>query len=286
MSITRKITYINDDGDKADFFDNVYFQFTELKGIDDMSINLTTSQGFQQDGTTLDFSQLDERDMTLKFILKGLTHEEFVRKREEANRLFRPNCQGTLYYNDGLHDVQIRCIPSASMKADMTATMTMTEASVDLLAPNPFFWDREEHCLTLATWEGGFKLPTKVPFKLRHRGTMNRGIENDGHVPIPFRCTFKGPATSPAIKDRASGFFIKLNQNLQADDVLIIDTDYAKKSVQIMRDGHLYNAYNFIDLESDFFYLDTGFNPFEYHNGRADETNEVCIYWRRAYGGL
>lgn len=286
MSVTRKITYINDDGDKIDFYDNLYFQFTSLEGIDNMDINISTSQGYQQDGTTLDFSQLDEREMVLKFTLKGSTHAEFLQKRELANRLFRPNLEGTLYYNDGLHDVQIRCIPAASMKADMSATMIMTEASIELLAPNPFFWDREEHCLTLTTWEGGFKLPTKVPFSLRHRGSKNRGINNDGHVPIPFRCTFKGPATRPQIRDRASGFFIKLNQDLQDDDILIIDTDYSKKSVQIQRGGRLYNAYNYIDLDSDFFYLDTGYNPFEYINADDDQINEVSIYWRRAYGGL
>ena len=286
MSITRKITYINDDGDAVDFFDNMYFQFTSLEGIDNLGINLTTSQGYQQDGTTLDFSQLDEREMVLKFTLKGSNHAEFVQKRELANRLFRPNCEGTLYYNDGLHDVKIRCIPSASLKADMSATMTMTEASVELLAPNPFFWDREEHVLTLATWEGGFQLPTKTPFSLRHRGTKNRGILNDGHVPIPFRVTFKGPATKPLIRDRASGFYIKINQDLEEDDVLIIDTDYSKKSVQIQKNGRVYNAYNYIDLNSDFFYLDTGYNPFEYSNGREDEISEVSIYWRRAYGGL
>lgn len=284
------ISYTNDNGDSIKLYDNPRALFSTLEGQDVMKLTDTTSTGYRQDGTTLNYSVFDEREMTLTFIIKGRTHEEFLKARDLANKAFRPRCEGYLYYNDGLHDVYIRCHPTSTVKADKTGYMTMTTATVELIANDPLFYDRQNSMTELASWEGGFNLKTSMDhitkFKLRHRGAAVKNIYNDGHVEVPFELQYKGPAEKPALINVKTAEYIRINQTLNSNQTLIVNTNYNDKTVEIETNGVKVNAYNYLDLGSTFFYLGVGDNMLHYTNDNTQQVNQVNVIYRRAYGGI
>lgn len=309
------VSYINDNGDKLDLTYDYHTQYTSLTGIDGIDVEQTTSKGYRQDGTTLEYISVPERDMTLKFIVMGESHDDFMKTRDKVNKAFRPKMGGRLFYNDGVHDVYIDCHASKTPKIPMDKKISITSCTVELVANDPYFYDREEQIVDFSTWEKGFSLPlnpedydrqvhqwngstleqTGTPnpnadapgFMLRRRGAARKNIYNDGHVAVPFTCRFKGPATQPTIRSARTGEFLRMNTTLTASQTLVITTYFSDKSVKIEENGVMTDAYNKINELSTFFWLQIGDNPLWYANADSDQVvNEVMISYRRAYGGI
>lgn len=263
---------------------NIFFD--KLEGVGKVTVTDTATTGYRQDGSTLNYSQIDPREMTLNFYVRSKNNIEFLRKRDEVMAAFRPKTEGTLSYNDGIRDVAIRCHATSTPEIDKNKKIRMASGTVSLLANDPLFWDTKSQMLEITTWTGGFRLKTAWPFSLRTRTAPTKHILNDGHVVVPIEVRFKGPATNPMIRNMKTGDYIRLNQTLTSAQTLIINTDYNKKSVEIEEGGVLTNAYNYINLSSTFFYLAIGDNPIKYTSNDANQVNEVNVIYRRAYGGI
>ncbi|MFC6038432.1 hypothetical protein ACFPYN_03085 [Paenisporosarcina macmurdoensis] len=97
--------------------------------------------------------------------------------------------------------------------------------------------------------------------------------------------TFEGPATSPIrIENETTGEFIEVSQSLLAGEKLWISTEFGKKRVdRIAVDGTRTNAFNYINLASTFFQLESGNNLLTYSTGEDFEKAPVTIKFYPRY---
>lgn len=282
----RKITYENDVGDRISFFNNSKVVLSGLQGLGGLEVIDTKGSGYRQDGTSLSYSQLGERQITVDFYIKGNTRMDFLKQRDMVNKSFRPKIEGTIYYNDGYFDVMARCHPIVLPEIENNRVTKIGKGIVELLANDPVFYDRKPTLVEMTSWEGGFYLPGKLPFELKKRSAPIKNIFNSGHIETSIEVKFQGPAIKPMIRNLATGEFIRINQIIEGDETLIINTNYSNKTVEIEKNGKRTNAYNYIDLSSSFFYLAVGDNPMRYSSENINQINRVTVVYRNAYGGL
>ena len=97
---------------------------------------------------------------------------------------------------------------------------------------------------------------------------------------------FHGPAVNPKITNLSTGESIRIKRELTTDDVLYISTAFGKKKVEIIRNDTRTDAFDYIDLASQFFSLQVGDNVIEYASENGLDPQNVEIRYRNRYIGV
>jgi hypothetical protein len=110
---------------------------------------------------------------------------------------------------------------------------------------------------------------------------------NKGDVITPIRIEFYGPASNPSIINETINEFIKVNKELEEDEILIVDTSFGNKKVMIQKgDKTIENAFGYIDLDSSFWQLAVGKNIIRYTSDDDSEKARVKISYKNRYIGV
>ncbi|SES02576.1 phage distal tail protein [Salipaludibacillus aurantiacus] len=152
---------------------------------------------------------------------------------------------------------------------------------------NPYWQSLEVVAEPLSAFVPKFQFPFSFPVKFGERGS-EANLYNDGHVPCPIEIEFNGPAVNPMVTNRATGEFLRVTQELNEGDKLLINTAEGRdRQIIIQRqNGDTENAWHYIDIwDSTLFYLDIGENVIEY-DATAGGTALVNISFRKLYVGV
>lgn len=252
----------------------------EVVGLDGLTNNIYTSKSPNQDGITIDNTDLQDRPVSLVGKIITTDKEEMQRCRNELLKVFNPKFGGVLKYKDLYINCEVDIAPVFSY-----TSYNILEWIIELVAPNPYL-ESLQLGEEISTWIGGLKFKFSLPFKLKQRGPTKKNIYNDGHVDTPIEIFFKGPAVNPSILNQTTGDFIKVNRALTSDDTLIINTEFGNKTVEIERNGIRTNAFNYIDLDSTFFCLRVGDNLIEYTTENDLTPQSVEIRYKNRYVGI
>lgn len=253
----------------------------EIVGLDGLTNNIYTSKSPNQDGITIDNTDLQERSISLVGKIITTDKEEMQRRRNELLKVFNPKFGGVIKYKDLYINCEVDTAPVFKY-----ISYNILEWAIELIAPNPYLQTLELG-EEINTWIGGLKFKFSLPFKLKQRGPSMKNIYNDGHVDTPVKIYFKGPAVNPIIYNRTTGEFIRVIRELGTDDTLIINTEFGNKTVEIdVRGGNITNAFHYIDLDSTFFNLQVGDNLIEYTTENDLIPQGVEIRYRERYTGI
>lgn len=199
---------------------------------------------------------------------------------------------GTLKYE---YDGGIKCIacvpdglpvvPSAVQNSS-SRTASSQLATINLVAPIPFWTDELSVSNPMSAFIGKFILPFHLPAVIGVQGSKQI-FTNLGDVPTPVTILFKGPATNPVVTNLTTGEFIKINRTLADGDTLTVNTAFGNKRVEITdSEGNVTNAFNWIDQASTFWNLEVGDNEIEYSADSGQENAIVSITWQNLYVGI
>lgn len=252
----------------------------EVIGLDGLTNNIYTSKSPNQDGITIDNTDLQDRSISIKGKIITTDKEEMQRCRNELLKVFNPKFGGVINYKSLYINCEVDTAPVFSY-----TSYNILEWIIELVAPNPYL-ESLQLGEEISTWIGGLKFKFSLPFKLKQRGPTKKNIYNDGHVDTPIEIFFKGPAVNPSILNQTTGDFIKVNRALTSDDTLIINTEFGNKTVEIERNGIRANAFNYIDLDSTFFSLRVGDNLIEYTTENDLTPQSVEIRYKNRYVGI
>lgn len=256
-----------------------------IEGLSENYNSFITYKGAKQDGETYDRTELEKKQITITFNIVTTSLSEYMSIRDNLIRVFNPKLgPGILHYSYNGIERAIRCVPDGTPSLPIESRKNFTKGSVILVAFNPFLTDYYETAEKISTWTGGLKFKFSLPFSLKSRGATKVNIVNKGHVETPVEIIFKGPAENPKVMNLTTGEFIKVNRTLDSDDTLIINTEYGKKSVIIETNGVKSNAFNYIDLDSEFFNLQVGDNLIEYKVDSLTPTGVEIRYKNRYLG--
>ncbi|MEG1256903.1 phage tail domain-containing protein [Clostridium sp.] len=256
-----------------------------------VSATFNKVKGIGQYGSSLSSSTIEERPIEIKAII--LSDDIMERNTIKRNLDDVLNPLDTIiikYNNDGLRK-QIECSPEASplYSTDYkTNNKNALAFTVSFECFNPFWMDQEETVLNVETWEGGFEFEfelSSLGIEFARKGPNEIEINNYGNVEAPLEVFFKGPALNPSITLNY-GKFIKVDRNLEDDEILYINTSFDNKAVQVMRGDIEEQAYHYINIDTKFFNLDPGKNLISYATDGDFLPQSVVIKYKYHYFSL
>jgi phage-related protein len=279
-----EITFTNSKGVSIKLGINPPFILQKVTGLGDVDASIQTQKAPFQDGSTMIDALLSERPISIELTIMN---DDISIKRQELSSVFNPKLgEGTLRINYGSMVKEISAVPEHVPKypsGSDSRGVNYQSVLIDLLCPNPFLKDINETNEPLTAWLGKFEFPFEFPVEFGERANRVT-IENDGDVPTPVLIQFTGPATNPSVINETTGESIKVNRVLSPTDVLEVNTAFGNKTVEIVsNDGTRTNVFNYIDLVSEFFQLQTGENEISFSSDDAASSGSVKISYKKRY---
>ncbi len=278
-SITLE-SYINSTGVLVTYFNpgNISAKFNKVKGIG-------------QYGSSLLSTSIEERPVEIKAIILSNDIMERNTIKKNIDDVLNPLDQVIIKYNNNGISKQIEgsCDESPLYSTDYkTNNKSALAFTVNFECFNPFWMDQEDTVVNVETWEGGFEFEFELPslgIEFARKGPNEIEINNYGNVEAPLEVFFKGPALNPSITLN-DGKFIKVDRNLEDDEILYINTSFDNKAVQVMRGDIEEQAYHYINIDTKFFNLDPGKNLISYATDGDFLPQSVVIKYKCHYFSL
>lgn len=288
----RKITYKNTVTQEEITFDSTPFIYSSITGVDGLNNTLYKTNGSCQDGSTIVGQRLEDRDMALSIMVESHSEAEIQNNRIKLLQLFNPKHTGILTHERGgiIRTIEVKVVvaPRFTMNGVYSENMV-----VILEAADPYWTDEESTSTAIAYWQGGFEFILEIPEdKGIEFGTRNEelimDIENKGDVATGVIIEFKalGTVVNPSLLNVITREFVKINRTMKAGEIITVDTRFNKKSVKSYYQGETENIFNYIDIDSTFFWLEVGSNFLKYNADANIDNLEVEIKFNNNYVGV
>ena len=281
------VKFVRDDG-AAFIIDNKTWKIPSdgLIGFDSVNVDYKTEKKAVGDGSFEQGITVTEKDRTIKAILTNRNLNKLMRDVVQrffgVKRKFKVivNYDGNSKYCEGR--VIAFALPTENI-------YDLLELKVTILSTQPYLLSIDEFGQNIAEIQprfgmpyvslvgegflfGVFKFAKKVP------------LFNDGDVETFLKVVFvaKGTVKNPEIiKDDC---FIKINDTLQNEDVVIIDL--VKEPPVVEKNGK--SIIGKLDRNSDLekMKLNVGENIIQYNALAGSDNMEVIIYYNKRYGGM
>ena len=284
MPTLDEITFLFERDRRSLLLDDREYGVLDYTGLEATDYELVTEENINYIGEKLKRKKLLSRPITVAFDYLGPDSLK-SQKRQELISFFSPLSSGKLTVNYLGEERSIQYEVSA-FSASSRSVYEALSCLVELDCMDPAFLDLLQTGESIATWINGWKWKFKLPFKLKQKGEPQKNVINSGDMETPVEIYFHGPAANPKITNLSTGEFIRIKQELTSDDTLYINTAFGQKKVEIIRDGVREDAFDYIDLDSQFFMLQPGDNVIEYASDNGIDPQSVELYYYNRYFGV
>lgn len=280
----RTLTFENSRGESITFDTSLFF-IDSLTGIGEVDADLQSQKSPYQDGVTEIDTILDPRYIDLEGEIIEPNLKRARDYRYKMNRVCNPklgigkitlNLYGDIKIIYGRLDGGI-VFPEQGQDFYQKFMITWE-------CPSPYW--QSPKITEEPAFEPRFRFPFSGPFIMGIQRDQ-RIINNDGDAPAPLQIEFLGPAVNPKIVNNTTGEYIKVNQTLEENERMLIDTTDGNKSVFFVdEDGNERDVFNWIDLGSTFFDLIVGENDITYTADSDIQGTIVNIKYNKNYVGV
>lgn len=282
--MTEEIVFIFRSNGKTLSIDEPEYDILNYEGLEATDYELEEQTNINGIGATKKRMKLLPRPISLEFDYVG-REENKSRIRQELISFFSPFRGGELTANYLGVERKIKYEVTGFFVNSKLLTEPLS-CLLELSCMDPMFNDILQSSEQISTWVGGWKWKFKLPFRMKQRGEPRKNIINEGHVETSVEIEFHGPAVNPQIFNLTTGEFIRIERELTSDDILYINTAFGEKKVEIIRDGSREDAFDYLDLDSQFFSLQVGDNVIEYQSENGLAPQSVQIYYYNRYIGV
>ena len=284
----RRLTYENARGEEVEFYLSPLL-IESLEGIGEVGADIQSQTAPFQDGDTFIDAQLEPRFIDLSGKILERNKVKIREHRQQIINVCNPKKGlGKLTLELDGSTQFIYAIPETVPTFPERSMDVWQDFEIDWFCPNPYWRSPNETTKPLVAYTGGFTLPFTLPFTLGTLGSKTK-IYNDGDVPTPVRIEIQGPTTNPQLFNRTTGTHLRINRTINADEVMYINTEQGRQSIEVEgRDGTT-SAFGFIDHDStplSDFLLELGENEIEHVADAGNRHAEVIIRWNSLYAGV
>ncbi|MGX2958049.1 phage tail family protein [Peribacillus sp. JNUCC 23] len=266
-------------------FDGPPYYLQKVEGLGDVGANIQTQRTLFQDGSTYANSFLEERTISLDFLIDG-EQEGISAARIKISKALNPKLGlGTLRYENDYVVREIMAVAnSLPFFPDSQRTEQFQKGSVDFICPNPYFNKAEIEKTEIALWEPHFEFELEIPEDGVEMGVRSPSlivnVLNDGHVDTGMIIKFRalGTVINPSLVNVNTGRSFKLNKVMTAGEIITVNTNKGKKRIESTLNGVTSNIFNTIIFGSTFLQLSVGDNLFRYDADENLDFLEVDIY--------
>lgn len=268
----------------------IYPPYLLTKFEESTDVQIYSSKGMLQQGTSYINNTLDIKDITLEFVVRAETQEELLNYQRIINKTFNPTLgEGTLCYKDISKEWIINCVVN-KLPVYQRLNDVNYKCLISLTASIPFWREIVEHKANIAMWQGAFHFPLIIPEGQGiHMGVRQPSlivnIENIGDVESGMIIEFKalGTLKKPSLFNVNTREMIKINTDMVAGEIIRINTNIGNKKVTRILDNAEIDFVHKIDLDSTFLKLEVGDNLFRYDAEENINNLEVNIYYNPNY---
>lgn len=290
----EKLIYTNERGETIEFsagspyFVNVA---NDVTGISDIRNTLYTSSSMGQHGETYIGQKIEARDIDIKGSINKRDKDRVLELRRKAQKILNPELNATLtyVYKDFARviDCKIDNAPVFSRKK------VFNDFVIQLSCPSPFWREMQEDKADIASWIATFEFELEIPqdagieFGYREPNVIV-DVYNEGDIATGMRIEFRATGTlrNPILLNVDTGEYIQVNAQLEAGDVVTVNTEYGSKGAILQRGGSTADYFRYIDVDSTFMQLAIGDNIFRYDAESGIDALEVTIYHSNKYLGV
>jgi hypothetical protein len=286
----RVIKCTNDEGHTTVFTERGFTPFLLMKaeGIYTLKNKLYTEDNSNVDGATYLGQSTQKRSITLQ--LKGLYDHDT--NRDLLYSLFKSDVPGTMTVIDGSHTRKCTYYVEGITS---TAKPGPRIYKVNLVCPDPFFYDPYDVQVKMADWVGAFEFPHE--FKMEEIGyrllTRMRNVKNDtgeDGVGISIKIECMGNVVTPTITHVQKREHITVGYegkplNMVFGDVLEIITETNNKHVYFTHNGVKEEINHYLTEDSEFFQLGKGNNNIGYSAVNGVSNMIITITYKLRYAG-
>jgi hypothetical protein len=282
--------------------DGIYIKTITGLGPVTAKVNTTDVAGY--DGSIFNTSQLEERDINIKFGIAEVYSGSTESARQKLYEMFTPKRPVTLtFLTDNRHafcEGYVRICDPDIFSKDVSLMAT-------IVCPDPAFYDANGTGVQITTFyglESAFEFPfsnESLTDNLIEFGVMRRNTSGNIHYvgEMETGCvitihalgdvgtiTIYNTQTKEKMILDADKLEALTGSPLKYSDTIIINTNRNKKSVRLLRDGVYTNVLNIIARNSDWFKIVQGDNLFAYTASEGLYNVQFKIENKIAYGGI
>lgn len=237
-NLSKTFRYVNELGGEIIFEPDYGFIINKPVGIDAVSVSLSTAQGINQVGASVQSKNIQPRPVTVSGKFMGPFQAE---NKDKLVSVIRPDLKGRFYANDYFLDVSVTESPAAEPVPEF-ARFTFS-----LLAPYPYWQHDESISTSLSGVEYKFKLPCNFsrPYRFGEKvESQFINITNRGQLPVPFKAVFlaKTECENPKLTNARTGEYILVKKPMAAGEKITVDITHEKTFVTSSIDGDIRGA--------------------------------------------
>jgi hypothetical protein len=254
------------------------------------SANWVATESWNQHGNTPINALMQPYEGELIFIIRTgyLQPEQIAEERRKITNICNPlnkTVKMTVTLNDGSVFNRDITFTSAPVFPVGFENRNKDWQKVQLLysANNPFWYAETEIIESFQGVEPLFTFPFTMspttPIIFGNIIPSNVAV-NEGQVDAPVLIEIKGACVNPRIENETTGEFIAFKDLvMNADDVLVIDTTFGQKRVELNK----VNVFNKLDFASTFFNLQIGENAIDFTDETGSTETTIHFIYKNLY---
>jgi len=282
---TYYITFTNAD-DEEFTIEPPNYLLLGFEGFEQPPTDIQMSKAPYQDGKTFVDDIFEERVITLEFAIYGDTQQEVFDRRLTVNQKFSSRLgTGTLTFQQVDGATYAIDVITKSINFAKSTKKSYNIAVIELIAPNPFWYNPTQWESIMVGFSGGFSFPFSFDVSFGTVGT-EKEIVNLGNVETPVMIYLYGEVVNPVITNSTTDEEITIAQTVSDGDILVINTAFGEKSSMLLSSGVYSNAFEYVDPDSTFWKLEPGSNTISYSVTSEGENAQCIVYYYHRYSGV
>ena len=248
---TQRLIYTNENGESVEFSPFSIFATnvaTDVVGLGDVKAQINTVNTIGQDGSTWVSTVIQNRDITIKGLIKTRDYGLQGGYRRRLNHVLNPKFKGTLTYIFGDVSRYIGCYVEKAPTYG-SDDRYYKKFTIDFVCPDPYWYDTnaEANSSTLSGWEDMLVFPLPAydealdaetpeanqewPVVLGARlanaiYTLRNTGDAEGGMKITFSAT--SAVSNPKILNVETGEYFRVIWNMTAGDTITVSTLYGE----------------------------------------------------------
>ena len=271
------------------------FCVEEIKGFDSMDVNVVTTQGFDQDGSTPVNIYTNDRPMEIKGQIDAQSTWKMQELRDRLLTVFLPKAALEIRHCYGDVERTIKAYAEKTPAFTLTKVSKLQEYRVKLKATDPYWRGDRDAMVEMAGTKGQFHFPLVIP---RGKGVIF-GIKSPSKIAsVPNRSAIKtgmtitftarGNVTKPYVINIYTRECIQINCAMVNGQTITVETG-EEKTITSRLNGVSTDYIGYVDLEGgncDFLELAPGDNVLRYGAEEGEDYLAVKFVYATKYAGV
>ena len=273
-----ELTLENRNGDRLTFGMQSPFQITEFQGLNPASATINTSEVAFIDGEKFNSAKLNVRTINIAF---AITIEP-DKNRIEIYKVLKPKQTVKVTYKNDYRDVWIE---GYVQKVDISYFAKTQVCTCTILCPDPFLREAQQIVDEMSSITPMFHFPFhSTASKDIVFGEIEIGggitVHNGGDVEtgLIIELHARKAVSDPKVINYGTNEYIGLKFDMEAGDVITINTSPGNKTVTLFRDGVESNIFNSVTSGSTWLQLSAAGETFVYEVGTGDPVDLLVTF--------